>query len=121
MLEPLDNQNALGFKVACTLVSTHVRKYCPVWNDSDQPLTLNYGTPIATVSLIADIIRSCTDEESIGARRTQSSTLDPEVNKKYIHNLNILNKNINTYNTNKQQDARCCRRSFQIVLESPTG
>jgi len=40
MLEPLDYQNAVGFKVARTLVSVHRRKYCPVWNDSDQPITL---------------------------------------------------------------------------------
>jgi len=106
LLEPLDNQNALGFKVARTLVSTQGRKFCPVWNDSDQPLTLYYGTPIATVSPIADIIRSCTDKKSIGEVRTQTSTIDPEVNKKYIHNLNVLNKNINAYNTSQQQDAR---------------
>jgi len=106
MLEPLDNQNAIGVKVARTLVSVHGRKYCPVWNDSDQPITLKYGTPIATVSPIADIVRSCTDEESIGDIRQKTSTIDPDINKKYIHNLNILNKNINVYNTNKQQDAR---------------
>jgi len=105
MLKPLDNQNAVGFKVARTLVSVHGRKYCPVWNDLDQPITLKYGTPIATVSPIADIVRSCTDEESIGDIKQQTSTIDPDINKKYIHNLNIFNKIINVYNTNKQQDA----------------
>jgi len=30
MLEPLDNQNAVSFRVARTLVSVHWRKYCPV-------------------------------------------------------------------------------------------
>jgi len=50
-------------------------------------------------------VRSCTDEESIGDVRQQTSTIDPDMNKNYIHNLNILNKNINVYNTNKQQDA----------------
>jgi len=39
LLEPLDNQNAVGFKVTRTLVSLHGKKYCPVWNDSDQPIT----------------------------------------------------------------------------------
>jgi len=105
-MEPLDNKNAVGFKVARTLVSVHGRKFCPVWNDSDQPITLKHGTPIATVSPIADIIRTCTDEESIGDVRRQTSTMDTKVNIKYIHNLNILNKNINAYNTTQQQDAR---------------
>jgi len=63
MLELLDNKNAMGFRVARTLVSVHGRKYCPVWNDWDEPITLKYSTPIATLSPIADIIKSCTDEE----------------------------------------------------------
>jgi len=99
LLEPLDNKNAVGFKVARTLVSVHGRKYCPVWNNSDQPITLKYGTPIATVSPMADIIRSCTDEESIGDVRRQTSTMDTDVNNKYKRNLSILNKHINAYNT----------------------
>jgi len=63
----------MGFRVACTLVNVHGKKYCPVWNDSDEPITLKYGTPIATVSQIADIIKSCTDEESIGDVRQKTS------------------------------------------------
>jgi len=103
MLKLLDNHNAVGFKVARTLVSVHGRKYCSVWNDSDVPITLKYGTPIATVSPIIDIIRSCSDEESKGKIPQQTSTTDPNMNKKYIHNLNILNKNINIYNNNTEQ------------------
>jgi len=103
MLEPLDNQNALGFKVARTLVSVHGRKYCPVWNDSDDPITLRYGTPIATVSPILDIIKSCSDDESTGNINGQNSDMDPEINRKYIHNPNILNNNIHRYKSNNTQ------------------
>jgi len=103
MLEPLDNQNAVRFRVARTLVSIHGRKYCPVWNDSDKPITLKYGTPIATVSPIQDIIRSCSDKESIGNVNQQTSTTNPNKTKKYIHNLNIFYKNINMYNNNTEQ------------------
>jgi len=66
MLKPLENQNPVGYRVARTLVSVHGTKYCPVWNDSDETITLKYGTPIATVSLILDIIRSCSDDEATG-------------------------------------------------------
>jgi len=103
MLEPLDNQNALGFKVARTLVSVHGRKYCPVWNDSDDPITLKYGTPIATVSPIIDIIQSCSDEESRGNGTQQTSEMDPDINRKYIHNLNKLNNNIHKYKSYTDQ------------------
>jgi len=103
MLEPLDNQNTVGFRVARTLISVHGRKYCPVWNDSDEPITLKYGTPIATVSPIIDIIRSCSDEESKGNINQQATATNPNMNKKYIHNLNILNKNINMYNNSTEQ------------------
>jgi len=103
MLEPLDNKKTVGFRVARTLVSVHSKKYCPVWNDSDEPITLKYRTSIATVSLIADIIKFCTDEQSIGDMRQVTSTVDPDINKTYIHNLNILNKNINVYNNKSQQ------------------
>jgi len=78
------------------------RKYCPVWNDSDEPITLKYGTPIATVSPILYIIRSCSDDEWKGNISQQTSTIDPDINKNYIHNLNILNQNINMYNNNKE-------------------
>jgi len=113
MLEPFDNQNAIGFRVARTLVSVHGRKYCPVWNDSDEPITFKYGTPIATVSPILDIIRLCSDEESIGNVNQQTSTTDPNTKKKYIHNLNILNKNINMYNNSEQQDVRMTNNTYR--------
>jgi len=106
MLEKLNNRNAVVLRVCRTLVSVHGRKYCPIWNDSDQPITLKYGTPIATVSPFADIVRSCTVKESIGDICQQSSTIDPDTSLKYVHNLNILNKNNNVYTTNKQQNAR---------------
>jgi len=80
LLEPLDNKNAVGFRVARTLVSIHGRKYCPVWNDSDKTITLKYGTPIATVSPILDIIRSCSDVESRGNVTKQTSSIDPNIN-----------------------------------------
>jgi len=38
MLEPLDNKNTFGFRVVRALVSVHGRKYCPVSNDSDEPI-----------------------------------------------------------------------------------
>jgi len=107
MLEPLDIKNAMGFRVARTLVSVHGMKYCPGWNDSDELITLQYRMPIATVPSILDIIKSCTDEESIGDMRQQTSIIDPEINKKYIHNLDVLKRNINVYNnTSDQQNAR---------------
>jgi len=113
MLEPLDNKNAVGFRLARTLVCVHSRKYCPVWNDSDEPITLKYGMPIATVSPILDIIRLCSDDKSKGNVTQQTSTIDPDINKKYIHNLNILNKNINTYNHNtKRQDDRVTNNTY---------
>jgi len=113
MLKPLDNQNAVGFRVARTLVSVHGRKYGPVRNDSNETITLKYGTPIATASPILDIIRSCSDEESIGNINQQTSTTDPNTNKKYIHNLNILNKNINMYyNSTKQQDVKMTKSTY---------
>jgi len=87
MLEPLENKNAVCFRVARTLVSVHGRKYCPVWNDSDEPITLKYGTLIAMVSPILDIIWSCSDDESKGNVTQQTSTIDPDINTKYIHNL----------------------------------
>jgi len=112
ILEPLDNKNAVGFRVARTLVSVHGREYCLVWNDLDEPITLKYGTPITTVPPILDIIISCSDNESKGDINQQTS-IDPDNNKKYIHILNILNKNIKMYNSNnEQQDCRMTNGTY---------
>jgi len=48
LLEPLNN----GLNIARTVVWIHEMEYCPVWNDTDYPITLKYGTPIATVSTV---------------------------------------------------------------------
>jgi len=65
------------------------------------------------VSPILDIIRSCSDEESLGNINQQTSTTDPNTNKKYIHNLNFLNKNKNMYNNStEQQDVRMTNNTY---------
>jgi len=65
MLRPLYNRNGVGFRVARTVVWVHGRKYCPVWNNSNEPITLKCGTPIATVSTIRDKLELCFLEKSI--------------------------------------------------------
>src|SRR6266568_2508976 len=56
LIEPIDNSNPRDFRVARTLLKTKGIKRCPVWNDSDEPLTLPQNTPIATISTITDIV-----------------------------------------------------------------
>jgi len=98
----------MGFRIARTLVSVHGRKACPVWNNSDELMTFKYGTPIATVSPIKDIIKSCTDDELANDFRKKPSTPDSHDNRKYVQNLNVLNSNIAAYNNNNNynNDAR---------------
>jgi len=113
MLEPLDNENALGFRVARTLVSVHGRKCCPVWNDSNDPMTLPYGTPIATASPIKDILRFVTAEKSTGSSKINVSRADRETRTTYAKHSNVLNTHINTYNiTDSQNYARNTRHSY---------
>jgi hypothetical protein len=61
LIEPLDNENARGIRVARTLVRSLGSKHCPIWNDSDDVITLHKHTPIGTLSSISDILDS-TDE-----------------------------------------------------------
>jgi len=46
-------------RVARTVVLIHGREYCPVWNDTNEPRTLKYGTPLATVLTIQDKLEAC--------------------------------------------------------------
>jgi RNA:NAD 2'-phosphotransferase (TPT1/KptA family) len=58
LIEPIDNTNARGMKIAHTLVKSKGPKYCPVWNDSDEELWLHKNAPIGTLTSITDIIES---------------------------------------------------------------
>jgi len=64
----------------------YIREYCPVWNDTNEPIALKYGTPIATVSTIQDKLKSCSVEESIQAYRYAK-------NKRNIRGINNFNSN----------------------------
>jgi len=113
MLEPLDNENALGIRVARTLVSVHGKFFCPVWNNSDEPMTLPFGTPIATVFPIKDILRFVSDKESTGSPKITQSRADRKTRTTYAKHLSVLNTHINTYNkTSSQNDARNATRHF---------
>jgi len=67
-------------------------------------MTLLYGTPIATVSPIKDILRSVSDEESTGSPKISESRADRETRTTYAKHLDVLNTRINTYNNTDSQN-----------------
>jgi len=69
LLEPLHSKNNNGLRIARTVVWIQGREYCPVRNDTNEPITLKYGTPLATVSTIQGKLKECSLEESIQAYR----------------------------------------------------
>jgi len=100
LLEPLYNQNNLGVRVARTVVWVHGRKYCPVWNDTIESITLKYGTPIATVSTtINDKLKSCSLDESIQEYRNTKNK--PDIRE--INNNNTRNTRRHSYANNTRQ------------------
>jgi len=86
-----------------TYVNVHGRKFCPVWSESDEPIILQYGMPIATVSPIKDVIKQCSNEKLVGNFKNQTPTRNQHINRKYVQTLNVLNKNINAYNNDNTQ------------------
>jgi len=108
LLEPLHNRNNLGLRVARTVVWINRSEYCPVWNDTNEPITLKNGTAIATISTIKNKLNLCSLEESIQAYRDAK-------NKHNIRGINNYHSN-NTrlhYNTNDtRHSCRYTRRPY---------
>jgi len=63
ILEPIQNSAFLGIKIPRVLLSTIGQKYCPLWNYTDQLVTLTPGTIIGTVSPIQDILSVAQDND----------------------------------------------------------
>jgi len=61
MLEPIQNSAFLGIQIPRVLLSTIGQKYCPLWNYTDEIVTLTPGSIIGTVSPIQDILAVAQD------------------------------------------------------------
>jgi len=88
LLKPLYNRNIVGLKEACTIVWIHRREYCPVWNDTNDPITLKYETTLATVSTIKDKLKKCSLEESIQVYRDAKIKRNVREKKKKFNSKN---------------------------------
>ena len=62
LIEPLDNDNARGIKLARTLVKSKGPKHCPIWNDSDLEIRVPKFSPVGTLTSISDIIDSVDED-----------------------------------------------------------
>jgi len=106
LLEPLHSRNNHGLKVAHTVVWIHRREYCSVWNDTNEHITLKYGTPLATVSTIQDKLKSCFLEESIQEYRDAKDRR----NTRGINNIYSRNNRRHFYTNNPRRSYANDRR-----------
>jgi len=109
LLEPLHNRNNLGLRVARTVVWINRSEYCPVWNDTNEPITLKNGTAIATISTIKNKLNLCSLEESIQAYRMANN----KRNTHGINNINYNNTRRHSYTHNRRRSYANDRRQWQ--------
>jgi len=111
LLEPLYNINNLGLRLARTVVWINGSELCPVWNDTNRPITLKYETAIATISTIKDNLNFCSLEESIHAYKEAKN----KRNTRGINNVNSNNTRRLSYTHNRRRSyANDRRHSYHI-------